>query len=221
MNGPHDLGGAMGFGPIGGSEAEPPFHAEWERRVFALTIAMGATGAWNLDMSRFAREKTPPVEYLSGPYYRIWLHALTTMLAERDLVAPDEVAAGRALHAGPAPARVLRPEAVAKALATGGPADRPIAAAARFGAGDRVRARNFHPDHHTRLPRYLRGHAGTIDRVHGSFVFPDTNASGAGEQPQFLYSVKFDGRAVWGPDAAPGLEVMADCWESYLEPLDG
>ncbi len=221
MNGPHDLGGAMGFGPVAATETEPAFHAEWERRVFALTIAMGATGAWNLDMSRSARERTPPAAYLASTYYQIWLHGLSTVLAERGLVADDEFSAGRSLHP-PAPLkRVLRRDAVAKTLATGGPAQRPVAAPARFAAGDRVRARNVHPRGHTRLPRYLRGHEGTIDRVHGAHVFPDTNAAGAGEQPQFVYSVKFDGRAVWGPDAEPGLEVMADCWESYLEPLDG
>ena len=56
MNGAQDLGGMMGFGPIAIEQDEPWFHAEWERRAFGLTLAMGATGSWNIDMSRHARE---------------------------------------------------------------------------------------------------------------------------------------------------------------------
>ena len=55
MNGVHDMGGMQDFGPVVPEIDEPPFHYAWERRVFGLTIAMGATGAWNLDQSRFAR----------------------------------------------------------------------------------------------------------------------------------------------------------------------
>ena len=66
MNGPHDLGGAQGFGPIRPDAGEPLFHAEWERRAFALTLGMGATGAWTIDQSRLARERMPPAEYLAS-----------------------------------------------------------------------------------------------------------------------------------------------------------
>src|SRR5688572_28252679 len=47
MNGAQDLGGMMGFGPIAAESDEPWFHASWERRAFALTLAASATGAWN------------------------------------------------------------------------------------------------------------------------------------------------------------------------------
>ncbi len=56
MNGGQDLGGRHGFGPVNPEQNEPMFHAEWERRVFACTLAMGATGEWNIDASRPARE---------------------------------------------------------------------------------------------------------------------------------------------------------------------
>ena len=63
MNGAHDMGGVHGFGAVCPEPGEPVFHAEWERRAFALTLAMGATGEWNLDASRFARENQEPREY--------------------------------------------------------------------------------------------------------------------------------------------------------------
>ena len=76
MNGAHDLGGMHGMGPVDPEENEPVFHAEWERRAFAITLAMGAHGAWNIDMSRFAREKSDPALYLGTSYYEHWLHGL-------------------------------------------------------------------------------------------------------------------------------------------------
>jgi len=93
MDGPQDLGGMHGLGPIDPEKDEPVFHAEWERRVLALTLAMGARGEWNIDMSRHARENRDPLDYLSSSYYEIWLKGLETLLAERDLVTPEEIEA--------------------------------------------------------------------------------------------------------------------------------
>lgn len=92
MNGAHDLGGMHGFGPIAPETDEPPFHAEWERRAFAITLACGALGAWNLDMARFARERTDPVTYLKATYYEQWLRGLEILLQEKGLVSADEIA---------------------------------------------------------------------------------------------------------------------------------
>jgi nitrile hydratase len=86
-----------------------------------------------------------------------------------------------------------------------------------FAAGDRVVARNLHPAGHTRLPRYVRGHRGVIARDHGVFVFPDTHALGLGEAPQHVYSVRFEGRELWGPDAPAPDAVYVDLWEAYLD----
>ena len=69
MNGAADLGGMMGFGPVVQEVNEPLFHAPWERRLFALTLAAGATGAWTIDAMRYLRESLPPVEYLGSSYY--------------------------------------------------------------------------------------------------------------------------------------------------------
>jgi nitrile hydratase subunit beta len=218
VNGVHDMGGAHGFGPVEPEPDEPVFHTDWERRAFALTLAMGFTGEWTLDASRFARESLPPARYLSSTYYEIWLAGLERQLAERGLAAPEEVEAGRPLRPTPPVKRTLAAEDVLPTLGRGGPTRRPEPRPARFAPGDRVRARNLHPPTHTRLPRYVRGHTGTVDSVHGCHVFPDTNAHGRGEDPQWLYTVRFDGRELWGPEADPALSVSVDAFEPYLEP---
>lgn len=218
MNGVHDLGGFQDFGPVLPEPDEPVFHAEWERRAFALTLAMAVPGGWNIDMSRHARESLPPVQYLSSTYYEIWLAGLEKLMVERGLVTAEEIASGRRMVA-PAPVpRVLTADAVPATLAKGGPARREAAAPARFAVGDTVRARNLNPQGHTRLPRYARGRAGMIARVHGCHIFPDAHAHGLGERPQWLYSVRFTARELWGDEAARRDCVHIDLWEPYLEP---
>ena len=219
MNGAHDMGGTHGFGKVEPEADEPPFHAPWERRVFALTLAMAMPGGWNLDMTRFARENMPPADYLGKNYYQIWLAGLETLLSERGLAGADEIAAGRPLHPAKPVARTLSPADVAQVLYRGSPTARPATAPARFAVGDQVRTKNMHPKTHTRLPRYVRGHVGAIERLHGCHVYPDSHALGRGEDPQWLYTVHFDGRELWGADADPTFKVSVDAWEPYLEPL--
>lgn len=218
MNGAQDLGGMMGFGLVAPETDEPRFHAEWERRAFALTLAMGATGAWNLDQSRHARESLHPARYLSSTYYEIWLEGLCRLMQERGLVTARELDEGRMREAPKPLRRKLSGSDVAKVLSTGGPTLRDASAPARFAVGDRVRARIMHPETHTRLPRYLRGHEGGIAAVRGAHVFPDAHAHGGGEDPQWLYTVRFSSRAVWGEGRNPNDSVHADLFEPYLEP---
>jgi nitrile hydratase beta subunit len=218
MNGAHDMGGMHGFGPVQPESDEPVFHGEWEKRAFALTLAMAMPGQWNIDMSRFARENRDPAEYLSMSYYQIWFAALETMLKERDLISDDEIVVGHALGPAKSVERVLSPSDVLRVLHRGRPTERETNTQTAFKAGDRVRARNINPRTHTRLPRYVRGHVGIVERVIGCHVFPDSNATGASENPQWLYTVRFDGRELWGPDGDPTTAVSVDAWEPYLEP---
>jgi nitrile hydratase subunit beta len=218
MNGAQDMGGVHGFGPVQPEPNEPVFHAEWEKRAFALTLAMAMPGQWNIDMSRFARENRDPAEYLSMSYYQIWFAALETMLKERALVAEDEIEAGHALHERKPVPRVLSPGDVLKVLHRGGPTERETNTQALFKPGDKVRAKIINPLTHTRLPRYVRGHVGTVEHVIGFHVFPDSNARGQGENPQWLYNVRFKGSELWGPDGDPTTSVSVDAWEPYLEP---
>jgi nitrile hydratase len=218
MNGPQDLGGQMGFGPVAPEKDEPYFHAEWEKRALGVTLCAGAVGHWNIDESRHTRESLHPADYYASSYYEIWIKALETLLKRHGFVTQDELLVGRALVSDVRPKRVLQAEDVPAMLARGGPCNRPVGTAARFKAGDRVRTKNFHPEGHTRLPRYARDKVGVIDAVREGFVFPDTNAHGRGEHPQWVYTVVFDGREIWGEGADPTLTVSIDAWESYLEP---
>jgi nitrile hydratase len=221
MNGAHDLGGMHGFGPIQPEPeaTEPVFHAAWERRIFALALAAGALGQWNIDMSRYARERQHPVDYLRHSYYENWLAGLETLLVEHGLVTPEELAIGQA--AGLATAslrqRLLPPERVPQTLALGSPVVMATPQPPRFTIGAPVRARNQHPTTHTREPRYVRGRVGVIAAHYGAHVFPDRNAVGA-KEGQHLYSVRFEASELWGV-AAPGRSaVYVDLWEAYLEP---
>jgi nitrile hydratase len=218
MNGAHDMGGMMGFGPVVPEVNEPVFHGTWEERVMAMTLAMAMVGGWNIDQSRSARENVLPPRYLSQTYYEIWFAGLTRLLAERGLVGADELAAGQTLHPANPNVHAISPEELARALARGRPSDRPVAEAARFKVGDCVRTRNINPAGHTRLPRYARNRTGIVTMLHGAHCFPDANATGTGEAPQWLYTVRFTGRELWGEQADPTLTVSVDAWDSYLEP---
>ncbi|HSP24219.1 MAG TPA: nitrile hydratase subunit beta [Saliniramus sp.] len=218
MNGPQDIGGMHGFGPVPIEADEPLFHAAWERRALGLTVAMGASGMWNIDTSRHARESLPPAEYYAASYYEIWTRGVEGLVTRLGLVSEAELAAGAALEA-PAPIkRVLKSGEVEAALKRGSPTERATDRPARFKVGDAVTTRVMNPVGHTRLPRYARGKSGVVEMVHGAHVFPDTNAHGDGEQPQWLYNVRFSGRELWGEEADADLVVSIDAWESYLEP---
>ena len=218
MDGIHDMGGMDGFGTVQPEPNEPVFHEAWEGRVLAMSRAMGATGLWSIDMARFSREQLPPHMYLAATYYQRWFLGMRQMLLDRGLVDADEVSAGHALHPGTRlPQGPFTVNDVTRVL-TRRKFSRPPTAPARFQAGDRVRARNIHPPTHTRLPRYARGHAGVVERVQGCHVFPDTVATGRGENPQWLYTVVFEGRELWGADADPTLTISIEAFEPYLDP---
>jgi len=211
-----DLGGQAGHGRVQPEPEGELFHEPWEPRALALTLAMGATGSWNIDQSRAARETLPGYAQLS--YYRIWIAALQRLLAERGLMSPEELQAGRMLTPAVPVKRMLAAADVAAVLAKGSSTERPATAPARFAVGDAVRTRAGAVPHHTRLPGYARGKRGVVERLHGAHVFADTHSQGAGEQAQWLYTVVFEGRELWGDEAQAGQLVSVDAWDSYLEP---
>ena len=211
-----DLGGQPGHGPVTPEPEDEVFRAAWEPRALALTLAIGATGSWNIDMSRAARETLP--DYAELSYYQIWLEGLEKLVEEHGLADAAEIAGGR-MRTPPRPlARVLRGADVAGVLARGSPTERTATTEARFARGTRVRMRSEIPDHHTRLPAYVRGCTGIVERIHGVHVFADANALGLGEQPQWLYNVVFDEAELWPGRAPQRLRVSVDAWEPYLEP---
>jgi nitrile hydratase len=217
MNGVHDMGGMHGFGKVEPDADERPFHAVWEARVLAMQRAIRAARAWNIDMSRDAIERQPARRYLAASYYERWLMGMETNAVEKGLIDADELAAGTALRPGKPVAHVMTKDDLADSL-TRGSFSRPASHAARFKPGDRVRARNINPPTHTRLPRYVRGHEGLIEAVRGCHVFPDSVTTGQGEDPQWLYTVVFNGRELWGANADQTLTVSVEAFEPYIEP---
>lgn len=218
MNGVHDMGGMHGMGPIIEEKNEPVFHHEWEGRIFAMNRAMGAWRNWNLDASRHSKELIPQAEYLRMSYYERWVTGLVELIVQSGLTTRVEIESGMPA-AGPMKAvPALTVDKALALVAKGVPARRNVNVDARFKVGQRVRARNINPVGHTRLPRYVRGKMGAIDRDHGVFVFPDTNAHFLGEKPQHVYSVRFAARELWGQQAAPQDSVYLDLWDDYLEP---
>ncbi|NND49020.1 MAG: nitrile hydratase subunit beta [Rhizobiales bacterium] len=216
MNGGHDLGGMHGLGPINPEPeaAEPVFHAEWERRAFAVTLACGMLGEWNIDSARHARERQHPADYINNSYYQNWLAGLETLLLDAGLVSESELASGKA--EGSSPKRAPSADEVAAIISDGDPARLNIDKQPGFSIGDQVRVSNNHPLTHTRAPRYVRGRIGIIDRLHGVHVFPDQNALGnrVGEP---LYSVRFEAHELWGNAAVHRDATYIDLWEPYLE----
>src|SRR6266481_5415344 len=188
------MGGMHGFGRVEREENEPVFHTRWEGRVMGISRACSVQRIFNIDESRHAIERMEPDDYLRSSYYERWLDRNIRLLVEKGVITREELERRMAqLADGPGPAP-------------------------RFARGDRVLTRHDAPVGHTRLPRYARGKPGVIVRVHGTFIFPDTNAHGQGEQPHALYSVRFDAALLWGASAEPRAPVHIDLWERYLEP---
>jgi nitrile hydratase subunit beta len=223
MDGVHDMGGMHGFGRVQPEENEPVFHADWERVVYGISRALRIQGLVNIDESRHAIERMPPADYLASSYYERWLAACERLAIEKGIVTADElerrVALLREQPDAPLPERqdpslvevLRRTPSGREAYEREGPAP-------RFAVGDRVLTRNTHPTGHTRLPRYARGKHGTIHQVWGDYVFPDAHAYGQGEQPQPLYSVRFEADELWGDSADGRGTIYIDLWESYLLP---
>jgi len=223
MNGGQDLGGMQGFGPV---VPEPGridydidnYHADWEPRVMGMVVAMGACGQWNIDISRHARESLSPADYVSFPYYKIWTEGLTKLMLERSMVTQEELTSGQMRLPPIAVKGCLQKGDVWTALhSLGGAAARPETTKPAFTVGDVVHTVNTHPQGHTRLPRYARGRVGEITQVLGFHVFPDSAGNLKGDDPQWLYQVRFTAQELWGKDKNLRDTVTLDLWEPHFE----
>ena len=239
MDGIHDLGGRQGFGVVRHTAEEAAFHARWQARVFACLLGLQRVAAHNTDQFRHAVERIVPAAYLRDGYYGRWLGGLETLAVEAGLISQTELNARvLQLHAAPGAVRSVQlaaqPEVQPARLAAGdwsragalnpgtrgGTARRPVGSAPQFRIGDVVRTQAHGHSRHTRLPAYARGRRGTIVAWHDGWVFPDRNAHAEGEDPQHLYTVEFDGRALWGGECEQDVLVMLDLFEPYLCPLE-
>lgn len=198
MNGAHDLGGRMGFGPIAAPPSEPVFHEKWEGHMAALMMVV--PGGWSIDEDRAACESMHPAKYLKTSYYEHWLHGLETLLQKH---TPDN-------------SNPTRPENIWAAVTARGSYVRDVTTPAAFAIGQKIRVKVMSPITHTRAPRYVRGRVGEAVKIHGAHVFPDSNALGLGENPQWLYTMRFTAKELWSHTNDDS--VMLDLWEPYLEP---
>jgi nitrile hydratase len=210
------MGGRQGFGQVRPLTAEPPFAETWEGKAFALGLLSIRAAGTNIHAFRHALERVPPLDYLAD-YYDRWLHASQLMLTESGVLTAEGVAARAARLSGvdrpePEPPELRRPQ-----MPSGGPGNlRPLDISPAFALGDRVRTADSHAGGHTRLPGYVRRRTGTVAALRPAAVFPDTAAHFQGENPQHCYSVEFDSRELWGPDAE-AFTVSIDLFEPYLE----
>jgi nitrile hydratase len=225
MNGVHDLGGLEGLGPVNPTKEgdEPYFQSEWERTVFTMLVPALLAGI-NLDEFRHGIERLHPVDYLSSRYYEHWLHTIEHGLIEKGVMSADELEE-RTRHFRENPDAPLperddpdQVKLLLDVLHAGASTRKETEAPPRFKAGDPVLVRKEHPSGHTRCARYLRGTQGVVSRVYDSFVFPDTNARLEGENPQYVYSVRFNAADIWGERTSePNETIYFDFWEPYLE----
>ena len=88
----------------------------------------------------------------------------------------------------------------------------------RFRPGDRVLTSRADPLHHTRLPRYARGVAGTVVELEGRYPLPDNRSRGLPAEPEPVYAVRFGAADLFG---AGDHQVTLALWESYLHPVPG
>ena len=218
MSGVHELAGRSGFGPIEREANEPVFHEEWERRVFALMMATFAAGEYNLDAFRHAIERMGREEYLKASYYEHWLFAVERLLVEKGCISEAELQGHTRKNRKEEKRRpILKAEDVERVVKLSGSGRIEKDVPPKFKPGDRIVACEFILKGHTRLPHYVQGKRGAVERDHGVYVFPDTNAHGGPESPQHVYNVRFDFKEIWGEDAQAKAVLHIDLWDDYME----
>jgi nitrile hydratase beta subunit len=220
---PQDLGGRKGFGRVEIETNEPVYHEPWEGRVIAGILATIMAGLYNVDQFRAGIDELEPLSYMSMGYYSRWLHTLEVNCLRAGVFGAEELESRLAELADgleaptPAPGDPRIAEGLRALVERGASNAREPPGAPGFARGARVRGRTLPGARHARIPGYAQGATGTVERVHGAFVFPDTNLRGEGENPEYVYAVRFGARDLW-PDAEACTSVLVDLWESYLEP---
>lgn len=233
MNGIHDMGGMHGFGPVRADPDEPVFANRWEGRVFGLNQTVGRTiSLWKRHDTREWRERLPPKQYLDLGYYECRLMTLKHMLVEYGILTASEIderveqlrnqpgilEASRLLPTHNDPQLVNEIVNYLTRSKRKPTRHTPTDAPYRYQSGDRIIARNVHPQGHTRLPRYVRGRPGLIESIRGVYELPDHWVKFRESRLEPVYSVSFAATDLWGSAAASRDKVYLDLWESYLEP---
>ena len=175
-------------------------------------------GQWNLDQSRFARECTDHVHYLSSTYYEHWLHGLEQLLLQNGLITEQELTTG--VSADKPTLQAATPERVTEILQTGAPTLLTERTTNRFTLNQAVVVKSENPKSHTRIPSYIKGVRGKITQLHGAHIYADEHARSGSKVAEHLYSVRFEGTDIWGNQAEPNSCVYVDLFEPYLLTLE-
>lgn len=211
MDGPHDLGGKDGFGPV--DTTAPPFARDWEARQWALSKNVPLPGG-TIDFWRHGIENMDPATYLSIPYFEKWCLNEFAHRVDQGVFTMGEVLTGKAETRQEQPAEPLDMDGtLARMRANNTDFSVGMDRAPAFRVGDQVRTINTPVAGHTRLPSYARGHTGTIIAHHGGHLYADAGARGK-HQGEHLYTVEFTARELWGTDAPDAVHL--DLWEPYL-----
>ena len=219
MNGIHDVGGMDGF-KLPKRDQGRVLKEEWERQVWGLTFGLRVPGL--APGGRIAIENIPPDLYLSMPYYARWLYVREQALRQSGLVTEEELRnpAGPIRMPNIPNFRPAAPDDVVPFLAQDASAQVAVNIPARFSAGDAVTVKNEHPVWHTRVPRYVRGRRGVIQKDHGVHPFQDAVPGAGPRRLQHLYTVRFTAPELWGSRGHPRDRIYADLWDDHLQKAD-
>ena len=211
MDGPHDLGGKDGFGPV--DTTAPPFAQDWEARQWALSKNVPLPGG-TIDFWRHGIENMDPATYLSLPYFEKWCLNEIAHRVDQGLFTIDEVMTGTPGTRQDPPAAPLDMNGTLAQLRANNTDFRvEMATPPTFGMGDSVRTLNTPTPDHTRLPAYARGHIGTVIAYHGGHLYADAGAKGE-HRGEHLYTVEFTAAELWGSDTPD--TICLDLWEPYI-----
>ncbi|WP_409160461.1 nitrile hydratase subunit beta [Pectobacterium sp. B2J-2] len=223
MKGIHDVGGMDGMGPVGPTQWEPKYHAEWEKRAWAFFPFSARAGIFGLDEFRCHLEQLHPLHYLTAYYYEHWIEATEHIGKKKGFWTEEELEKRTAyyLHYPQAPLPPNNDPALVEfaewAVANGFSTARELLDGPKFKVGDRVTVDASVPRLHTRRPGYIHGRTGEIVSLHGGHVYPDTTGNGLPETAEHLYTVRFSGEELFGAEAAePNSVIHADVWEPYI-----
>jgi len=227
MNGVHDIGGMHGFGAVVPEQDEPVFHEPWEGRVYVMQGQLNTKfPPQQPGANRDIVERIEPARYLAISYYERFLEVLEKRALAEGIISAEELENRMKLiekEGGDPVAPRTDPEAARAALTrlkTRQLRPHDSSSPPRFALGDEVLVRNLNWQGHNRLPRYIRGKGGVIERVNGAHRIEDAHADALGPNPQVVYTVRFDGPEVWGPECEANLKVYVELWEGYLEPAN-
>jgi nitrile hydratase beta subunit len=215
MDGIHDIGGKLGYGPVDVNEPDEPFHAEFEGREWGMSRTARTSGI-TIDWWRHVRELIGTEDYLNRPYFDSWAQTDMAAMINAGMFTYAELESGISETAPLGQIDPMDYDAVLQHNATmGRKFEHPVDEPAKYAVGQTVVTNALGHDGHTRLPEYARGKVGIILSHHGGHMFPDDCAKGI-ETAQHLYTVSFKARELWGVAANPHDSVSLDLWESYL-----